>query len=351
LKIKLTVQCAGVAIGLAATSPAAAVEGGVFGGPVGGTDIGQAYLPPAPGLYGAAVFVGGTSNSYQDQNGNGTSNLNSVSHSGNPAYFQSLIQAGTLLFVYPVKPLGWTLSSSFQANYQENTQALSINPHAPISYLSSAYQGFGDSYADLLYATHYVGLLGADPGPNPNPRFKTGLSVGVGLAAEFPIGTYVPTNTFNTGKNTYMLIPNVAATYRTGPAFGLFGADGTEFSMRYFYENLYKDSVTQYKSGNLYDIDFAITERWGNTQAGIAGAFAKETQPDICGGGTCGAVGSIVAPYGNKMEKFILGPVLSQYFPELGINVKMKVTFGIHNENTYLMNTGTIVISKQLWAP
>lgn len=328
---------------------AAATENGVFGGPLGGTDIGQAYLPSDSGLYGALYFVPTTAPTTQDQNGNATSNLQSVSHNGNPAYFTEFTEGAALRYVYPIKPLGFTLATSFSGSYNEISQALSVNPKAVPSYKQGTTSGIGDSYSDIIYASHYVGLLGAQPGPSPDPRLHYGLTVAGGYAAVIPIGRYNYQNFPNVGHNTFISVPNVAATYLTGPNLSLFG-DGTEISARFFFEKLYQNPTTLYQSGNVYDIDFAVTERWANVQFGLAGAYAQQVNSDICGGvTTCGGAGSVVAPYGNLFEKFFMGPVVAYYWPELDMTFKVKATFAIHDANAYNNNTLAFSLAKKLW--
>ena len=327
MKFRSALGYACLALGTAVT-PAAATEGGVFGGPIGGSDIRSANLPPISGLYGAAIFLASNASNFRDQYGN-------YSVTSNPSYFTGFVEAGALLYVYPIKPLGFTLASSIQLNTQELDQALTITPKLRLQQRAA---GFGDSYSDFFYASKYLGAFGAQAGPIK--KFSYGLTGAFGLAGELPIGRYDVRNFDNVGKNTFIAIPNAALTYLTGPNLSI--ADATELSARFFYEAVQKNPTTLYHSGDIVDVDFAVTQRWENVQAGLAGAYARQVNNDLT------ATGGIAAPNGNIYEKFILGPVLAYDSPTLNTTFKVKATFGVHNENTYLNNTIVFSIAKKL---
>ena len=82
-----------------------AAEGPTFGGPVGGTDIRNAYLPSATGFY--VGFVTGYGHSSQLYGGGGhpENNVNVSTNNNNIA--------GGILYVYPFKLLGGTSGQFF----------------------------------------------------------------------------------------------------------------------------------------------------------------------------------------------------------------------------------------------
>ncbi len=94
------------------------VENGIYGAPTGGTDIRQAYLPDAPGIYGGAVSAFFNSPDFRGQFGDKSTTLN-------PAHLNAEVLGAGLLIVYPWKPLGFTLASSFQASAQYEGETLS----------------------------------------------------------------------------------------------------------------------------------------------------------------------------------------------------------------------------------
>ncbi len=309
-----------VAAALGTVSAAHAVEGGLYGAPLGGTDVRQAYLPTSPGLYGAIAGVGILAPTSRDQFG-------AVAKGNNYTYTQ--VAGAGLLYVYPINPFGFTIASSFQLNYMSTYQALTVNGTRKSGHAS----GFQDSYSDLFYASHYLGLFGAQAGSNP--KYRYGLTAAVGLAAELPIGAYSVTNFVNPARNTFITIPNVALTYLTGPNLSVF--DATEVSARFFFDTSKRNPASGYQAGNLIDLDFSLTQRSGNFQVGAAGVFAQQLNGDH------NTTDALVSPAGNKYSKIDLGPVLVYDSPELATTFKAKALFPIHHENNY--NTTTLVLS------
>ena len=303
-------------------SAARAVEGGVYGAPLGGTDLRQAYLPPEPGLYGGIAGVSSRSPNFRDQYGN-------ISTTSNPAFLYATIAGAGLLYEYPFKPLGFSLASSFQLNYIGERQALTVGG----KFLNGFATGLQDSFADYIFASKYIGLFGAKPGDNA--KLKYGLTVAVALSGEIPIGRYNVNNFVNPGKNTLITIPNVALTYLTGPNLS-FG-DGTEISTRFFFDTNARDPASGYQGGNLIDLDYAISQRFGQFQAGVAGDYAQQLNGDH------NSTFGLVTPGGNIYEKIDLGPVIAWDNPDLKTTFKLKALFPVYHQNNY--NSTSIVIS------
>ena len=70
--------------------------------------------------------------------------------------------------------------------------------------------------------------------------------------------------------------PTFAATHTTTPL--LF--EGTKFGAKLFWNNFFTNPETQYKAGTLLDIDFALTEHIGRFQVGAAGFYAFQVADD-----------------------------------------------------------------------
>jgi hypothetical protein len=326
--MRALVGCGLLASALVGSETAYAVEGGVYGAPLGGTDVRQAYLPPTPGFYGGFAGVAALSPNYRDQNGN-------VSATASPAYLYAAVMGAGILYVYPYNPLGFTVASSFQLNYINEQQALTING----VHKSGHGSGFQDSFSDLFYASHYIGLFGAVAGDNPKLHY--GLTGAFGLAAEIPLGAYNVNNFVNPGKNTFITIPNVALTYLTGPNLSFF--DGTEISTRFFFDTNKRNSISGYQGGNLIDLDYAITERAGAFQFGVAGDYAQQLNGDHS------ATYALVAPGGAIYSKIDLGPVFVYDSPDLGATFKAKALFPIYHTNNYNATTVVFSVSRKLF--
>ena len=307
---------------------AAASENGLFGAPIGGTDINNALLPP-PGLYGALLFLGTNGSTYEGNNSQPTDY---------PASLSAANYGGGVFIVYPFKLWGGHFASQFQLADQQLWQKMTI-PH--VGLLKGQGVGLGDSYADLLSYSKFIGHLGVKPLAGlAASRIPYGLTLDAAMGMEIPLGSYSEARYANEGHNTTIFIPSIAATYAIKPI--LPKALATLFDVRWFYETSLKNPATSYQGGKIYDIDFAATERYKNLQAGIAGAYAKQFTDDVT------ATGAIATPDGNRYEKLILGPVASLYVPKIRTNFKLKTTFGTHNTNTYLLNTVVLVATFQL---
>ena len=300
-----------------------AVEGGVYGAPLGGTDLRQAFLPPVPGLYGGLAGVSSTSPNYRDQNGN-------ISTTANPAFLYAQILGAGVLYEYNFKPFGFSIASSFQFNYIFEHQALTVGN----TFLHGNARGLQDSFADLLFASKYLGLYGATPGDNT--KLKYGLTGAIAISAEIPIGNYNVANFVNPGKNTFITIPNVAFTYLTKTKFVPIG-DGTEISTRFFFDTNKRNPISGYQGGNLIDLDYSLSQRIGHFQGGIAGDYAQQLNGDH------NTLNGLVAPAGNIYAKVDLGPVLAYDDPITEATYKVKALFPLYHQNNY--NSTTVVIS------
>ncbi|MGA3127919.1 MAG: transporter [Candidatus Korobacteraceae bacterium] len=326
-----------VAALLCLSSTAMASEGGLFGAPIGGTDINNALLPP-PGVYGALVFLGTNGATYEGNNSKPTDYPSSLSAAN---------YGGGVLIVYPWKLGGGHFASQFQLAEQQLWQKLTVVPPPHTLTLKGSGNGLADSYADLLTYSKFIGHAGVKPLTGPGTaRIPYGFTLGASMGMEIPLGNYnvnnfSPTNhVANEGHGTWIYIPSIAGTYVVSPF--LPGAKATFLDARFFYEVSHQNSADGYKGGRIVDVDFAATEKFKQFQAGIAGAFAQQITDDH------NKAGAIVAPDGNRFEKLIMGPVVSYYVPAIRTNFKLKTTFGVHNTNTYLLNTVVLVASFRI---
>ena len=317
-KIRLIAGC----MVLGFCSAANATEGDVYGGPTGGTDIRNAYLPAVSGFYGAVADVPGVSTYY-------TGNAGTPSKAITRLNLTYDITAASLLYVYPFKLLGGTLASDVQFSYDPYVR-FSINN------MTQRVSGWGDMYADIAKWSYYFGTPQASrSGSHPLPY---GLTIQPAFSMIFPIGTY-NTHQFTTpGHNDYFVIPNFAVSYLTQP--NLIG-DGLELSARLFYDHALPNPLTHYKSGDVLDLDFAVSERDGRFQYGIAGFGAVQVGRDIEDGET-------VPVDGKYFDIFKLGPVAQYDFPRLGLAIKAKLELPIYSRNSTRGPQGVIVVALKL---
>lgn len=298
---------------------ACAAEGPLFGGPVGGTDIRNAYLPTNSGFYGS--LVGGSFWASHSYNNDGNTNNTPKAHA-----YESIAAFG-LMYVYPFHLFGGTLASSLQESVGD--AYISINNR------HDYYRGFGDLYADVITWSKYLGSPFGKP-DNAKPGLPYGLTVKFAYSMMFPIGKYNTTQLQTTGKNVFIYIPNFAVTYLTGPNFM---GDGLEFSAHAFFDIVGHNSATHYSTGPIYDIDGAITERVGRWQLGVQGYYARQWEDDVQNG-------QVVNPDGKRLVVAAVGPIVAYDIPEWKATVKFKVSLPVYSRNSLGIGRAFVVLTK-----
>ena len=318
----LTVRCAAMLAALAISAictSARASETPIYGGPIGGTDIGGAYLPPAPGLYLGGGGLGATSNRYNDRNGK-TPDVDTE--------FDALAGLVGAVYVYPGTVLGGTVATSAQLGFGQRCLRFGER---------SCNTGLTDIYSDVFFWSRHVGLAGARPGLNPK-HLAYGLVIGAGLGLTVPTGAYSKTRTANTGSNIFIVSPNVAVTYLTGKNF--LGGDGTEISGRFFFSMPQHNHATGFDAGPVVDLDWAITQHYGNWQVGVAGQQAKQVGDDRLPDGQ--RTGTL------KFSQGSIGPVVSVFVPKIKSFVKLKAIIPYDARNTFTSTGIVFVVSRKL---
>ena len=292
---------------LACASPAMAVEGSVYGGPVGGTDIRNAYVSPIPGFYAGFADVPGVSTQLNGSNGGKSLTARRVNLTYN-------VDAAGLAYVYPFRPFGITVSSAAQLSYTPYFR-FSINNR------TENITGWNDMYADIGKFTKYLGHAAApSAGRRPLPY---GLTVQAAYSMIFPIGRYNDQQFTTPGHNDYFIIPNLAATYLTKPNFL---GDGFEFDAHLFYDHALQNQTTEYNSGDVIDLDYAVSERAGRLQYGVVGFAASQIGRDT-------AHGQTVPVRGRYFVALKSGPIIAYDFPKLAMTVKAKALFSEYVKN------------------
>lgn len=310
---KLLITSFAIAISFCSRSYAA--EGPYYGGPVGGTDIRNAYLPSTPGFYGAVVAgPAGATHGYDDQ-GNQTKY---------PARGTTGVLAFGLSYVYPFKVFGGTVASSIQLPL--------LAAYVSINNRHDYLRGFGDIYADIFSWSKYLG----GPAPaNAKPGLPYGLTVKFAYSMMFPTGKYNTTQITTTGHNVFIYIPNFAVTYLTGPNFL---GDGTEFSVHTFFDIVGRNRATNYSTGPIYDIDAAISERIGRWQVGVQGFYARQWEDDVQNG-------AIVAGNGRRLVAAGVGPIVSYDIPEWKSSVKLKIQLPVVTHNSLAITRAYVIFT------
>ncbi|NTH16721.1 hypothetical protein G6L99_31910 [Agrobacterium rhizogenes] len=313
MKRKLSKVISGFAVGTAfltvLSAGSQAAETIKPAGPIGGTDIRQAFLPP-PGLYGVGVGVGLALPKFLTPNGD----LDSNGGSG--------VGGGGLLYVYDAQVFGGSLASSVFASYERTCFGIKPGPE-------SCSSGLGDVYSDVLMWSRFFPSSDFSKQPSGGVPIPYGLTMLIGLGANFPTGNYDSSRMINNGANFFDIAPNLALTYTTKSIFGDALGQATEFSGRVFLNNYTKNPDTDYQTGRIANMDFSITQRMNQWQFGLAGTGFVQFEDDEIGGQK--------APNdGNRASGLSLGPVISYDFMwnDRPWNATVKALFGVAGNNT-----------------
>ena len=308
------------------TLPCWAAEGTTAAGPVGGPDIRAAFLP-GPGLYGALVSLGTMSPQVRDGSGNPRAGLNAVDIKGGTG-------GGALLFVPDFKVFGGSVGVLGVAGFGFLCGQLTT------AVASKCVAGFGDSYIETSWS-RFFGFTRPSREKGANP-IREGLAIATGIGVVIPTGPYdsriQASNGVSIGKNIWDVAPSIAATYTTPPLL----AEGTEFSTKIYLNNYLKNAVTDYKSGSLLDVEFAVSEHIGRWQVGVAGYYLRQLADDRRSGVS-------VAPDGRRLQLLSLGGVFNYDMPEINSSVKLKVRTSVFAYNSGMVTSFILSYVKKLY--
>ncbi|HYD15492.1 MAG TPA: transporter [Hyphomicrobium sp.] len=300
------------AVVVGATSPAAlAVEGPTAAGPIGGTDIRSAQLPP-PGIYFGTVQLVAQTIDFLDGNGKAIPALSDARLTKEVAgpflYYipQTKIFGGSIAFA-GIFPAGNICGKLFTGTEKECDA------------------GIGDPYVEVAWSRFFgtfrpSSFVGAYPIPE-------GLSLMLGFGTVVPVGQFdgsdLSSQARSMGTNIWDFAPTVAFTYTTPPIL----AEGTEFSAKIYWNNYLENPETNYLTGDLINIDFAVSEHIGRFQVGVAGFYAFQVDDDRINGVR-------IPPDGRQGMAIQVGGVVAYDMPEYASSVKLKVLASPYAENT-----------------
>jgi hypothetical protein len=278
-----------------ASIPSLAAEGSSVAGPIGGNDIRAAQLPP-PGLYGGTIQLYAEAHDFFDGHGNRVPALDALDLARTRV-------APFLLYVPDVQLFGGSIG--VVGMVPAGTECGRLFETTPKRCIA----GVGDPYVELIWSRFFGTVRPSqDPGAYP---IAEGLTIAAGFGMVVPIGRYsavdAATQGLTIGNNVWDFAPMAAFTYMTKPIL----AEGTEISAKLYWNNYLTNPATEYLTGSVIDIDFAVSERIGQFQIGVAGYYAFQVEDDR-------QFGVPVAPDGRRGEVLTLGGVLAYDMPEHG---------------------------------
>lgn len=292
-------------------APSNAVEGSSAAGPIGGTDIRSAQLPP-PGLYGGTIQLYAEANQYFDGSGNLVPGLSGLD--------LSRIRAGPFLLAVPeVQIFGGSIG--FFGILPTGIECGRLVVTTPTRCVS----GFGDPYVEVAWSRYFGKVRPSrDPGAFP---IAEGLTIALGFGTVVPVGRYNARDAtmqgLLIGNNLWDFAPTAAITFVTVPIL----AEGTEISAKLYWNNYLENPATRYQTGDLINVDFAVSEHIGRFQVGLAGFYAFQIEDDRL-------YGVRIPPDGRRTEILSLGGVLAYDLPEFGVSLKIKTLSTVIEHNT-----------------
>jgi hypothetical protein len=296
---------------LAASAKAHAVEGPTVAGPIGGTDMRSALLPP-PGTYFGTLQLVAQTLDFLDQDGNTIPALRD-------ARLTKEVGGPFVYFIPDTKILGGSVSAGALLPFANTCGRLFTGT------ASECDAGMGDPYVEVAWSRFFGTLRPSQhPGAYPIPE---GLAVMLGVGTVIPLGKFSSSDplsqALSPGTNIWDIAPTIALTYTTPPIL----AEGTEFSAKLYWNNYRENDETRYLTGDVLNLDFAITEHIGRVQMGIAGFYAAQTGDDKI-------AGAIAPPDGRRAQALQLGGVIAYDMPEHAISMKLKAIAAPFAENT-----------------
>ncbi|MEG6507786.1 transporter [Methyloligella sp. 2.7D] len=295
---------------VSAIRPAIAAEGPTAAGPIGGTDIRSAQLPP-PGLYGGLFGFDAGTMEFLGPDGETIPALRD-------GHLRKELTGPFFLYVPDKKLLGGSIGLTGYVPLGNQCGHLFTGQRSECS------QGLGDPYLEMDWSRSF-GHYRPSRDPDAYPIFQ-GLSVLLGFGTVFPIGSYDDDDrleqVLSIGTNIWDFAPTMAMTYTTRPIL----AEGTEFSAKLFWNNYLENPSTNFQTGDLINIDFAVTEHMGPFQVGVTGFYAWQTQDDT-------VLGVPVAPDGNRVTGLAIGPIVNYDMPERNASLKAKSFTTVYARN------------------
>ena len=294
-----------------AGAPSLALEGSSAAGPIGGTDIRTAQLPP-PGIYGGHITLIAKADKFYDGSGVLVPALSELD------LFKQR-WAPFALYVPDVEVLGGRIGIA--AIVPGGVECGHLFAGTPTRCVA----GIGDPYMEIGWS-RFFGTMRPSKFAGALPVAE-GLTLALGFGTVFPFGKYDAVDATGTGisigNNIWVFAPTAAVTFVTKPII----ADGTEFSARLYWNNYLENPDTKYLTGTLMNIDFAVSEKIGRFQVGFAGFYAWQTEDDK-------QFGIRLPPDGRRTEIFEYGAVLAYDLPEYGAVWKVKALKTALSENT-----------------
>jgi len=312
--MKRTLYPAVTAMALAAgILPATAVEGAMSPYPKGFVGFMSGIVPPQPGLYVSDIYYFYTGTA-------GASVRNGFLELGVDVTLNADFLEGTYVTDWSILGGQYAFGGSIGWAWLD----LDASIETQLGGLSASFRnnGFGDSLVTPV-------LLGWHDG---NWHWNVGVSVYV------PTGEYsTQRGSLNIGKNIWAFMPQSAVTY-FDPKSGL------DLSSTFIYVTQTNNSATDYQSGDIMHLDWAVGQHLGSQlewEIGVAGNVVAQVTGDTGAGAKLGSF---------KETSVGLGPAVN-YSTKLGSNdlvLGAKWEHDFDTRNTFKGDVVTVSASLSL---
>jgi hypothetical protein len=287
-----------VLLSAAAAFPAGAVETGLSPYLKGFSGFMAGYVPPESGVYLTDIY-------YYYHGSAGAEVRNGNVELGVDVAMNADVLLGT--YVTDLKIFGGTYAFSVAAVYAWADIDASIVAPLGTLRISESQNGFSDSLVAPL-------VLGWHEG-----NFHWSIST----LFLVPTGAYDP-HELSVGRNIWAFMPQFALTYFNP-------ADGWDLSAAVTYVTQSKNDATDYQSGDLLHVDWAIGKRFGAGlawEAGVQGNMVEQVGADRGSGAKLG-------PF--KEQAFGIGPALgySAKFGNTPVSFSAKWEHDFSTRNTF----------------
>lgn len=146
------------------------------------------------------------------------------------------------------------------------------------------------------------------------------IHVNANMSVVLPTGEY-ETGQLSVGRNLWALMPQVAVTWFDQEA-------GWDISGAVTYVTAWENEATDYASGDILHLDWAVGKHWGEWIVGVAGNFAVQVEDDSGAGTRLGAY---------RMRATGIGPAVnySTKIGEMPLTLSAKWQHDISTANTF----------------
>ena len=187
--------------------------------------------------------------------------------------------------------------------------SLGMHLFVPVVYLDVTVPGRGSDHrtglGDIIVNPMILGWHGKN------------WHVSTGLDFYLPTGTYDKDRLANPGRNHWTFEPVLAGTWQSDSGF--------EVSTKLMYDFNTKNDALNYLSGQECHLDYAVGQKLGDFNLGVAGYFYRQITNDELNGK------KVEFNDGNKGQVFGIGPAVKYNYRNMSFTLKYLIETAVEN--------------------